>query len=196
MIAVPSLLSGCVVTDPIEFDQPVNNPPMFVDRPGSQLNVAALKWVANDDPAAPSWPFRFRVRESDLTQQLEAHWRIVLDGNTNPDRKDTIQIPPTRTGSLTRDFEIVINNTDLVADNCHRIDVAVSGSFEQPAPGDPEDRSQFDNRTERDDIARFTFWIWEGDPDNADYQKLIETCRAETVVPPTVPTGGAGESGL
>jgi hypothetical protein len=179
------------VTDSVEFDPVVNNPPTFVKRPGSKLAFPGeIKFVKRSDAA--SWSFPLRVRDADRDQDLELHSRIVTSMNRDPDRAETRLLPAT--GSLTRDFEYVINSGELLTDNCHRIDLVVSGSFNHPLEGDEEDLQDFEGRTDPDDFASYTFWIWEGEPDSFDAQKIVETCKIEAYKQPTATMGTAGES--
>jgi len=89
----------------------------------------------------------------------------------------------------------VINSVDQVSDISHRIEVAESGIFIHPFEGDQEDLSLFLERTDRDDLALFAFWIWEGEKASPD-TKLVETCLTKTYEQAAATTGAAGMSGL
>lgn len=198
MIAVLGSLSGCLVTDPIEFDRPANNPPAFVMERPPKLQLGEIKYLsARDVPSG--WKFTLRVRDQDVDQELEAQWRIVT-GGTARKRKSTIIIPAT--GAQVRELTIPVDQGELDTDSCHRVEIAVSGSFVKPFEGDMEDLTRFADVDvdDRFDIAMFTFWIWEGEPNANDPAKLVETCGAQLFIAPTVAGAGgtadtAGEGG-
>lgn len=181
-----SVLPGCLVTDSVDFEAPVNHPPTFVRRPGADLDNGDMKFVRN--LGVPSWPFSLRVRDEDVNQDLEVRWRIVTRAAGSSNR-EIIALPAR--GELTRDFDLVIQSGQLSTDSCHRIDIAVSGSF----AGRVDDPTVFDVVTDPDDIAYFNFTIFEGQPNSNDPAKLIETCPTEVVDQPMATTGAAGESG-
>lgn len=187
--AVASLLPGCLVTDEIKFSEPENHPPMFV--PGAR-RVAQGDLIYADKDERTSWPFALRVRDIDIAQDLEVHWRVVTQGSDL--RRRTIALPAE--GSALRDFELIVNPTDLSFDYCHRVDVAVSGSFNKPFDDEPEDPFDFNGRTDFYDLVELSFYIWEGDPSANDPIKLVETCPTQLYEPPTVTTGGAAGEGV
>ena len=189
VLAVLGLASGCLVTDPIDFEPPRNNPPAFVIEQRPKLQVGDILFV--DNTVAPSWTYTFRVRDADVTEPLEVHWRIINGSNSNPRREPTL--PLLATGSTIREFDIVISR--LNSDECHRIELAVSGSFRKPFEGDEEDLTLFLDRSDRDDLAVFTFHIWEGESSSNDSQKLVDTCLARSFEPSVVTGGAAGEDG-
>jgi hypothetical protein len=182
-------VSGCVVSDKIEFHEPVNSPPVFpAGEQPSQLQLGQIIFVDKDDG---STRFTFRVRDADIDQDLKLRWRIlrnVLNSNevmVNEQRKYT-DLPPS--GTATRDFDIDVAPSELTYDNCHRIEIAVSGSFREPFPGAEPAFLDLDDRA---DLAQFSFWVWEGEPTAPAAIKLVETCDAKSFQP-VVPTGAAG----
>jgi hypothetical protein len=192
VLAVLGLVaSGCLVADPIDFEPPRNNPPAFVIEQRPKLQVGDILFV--DNRAAPSWSYTFRVRDPDVTQPLEVHWRIINGSDADPDREPTKSLPVN--GSTIREFDIVISSVRLNSDECHRIEVAVSGSFLKPFEGDDEEFGLFLERSDRDDLALFSFWIWEGELSSNDSQKLIDTCMARPSEPSVVSAGASGEGG-
>lgn len=190
MLAVLGSLSGCVVTAPIDFEPPANNPPAFVMERPPKLQMGEIKFVEAED--APSWTFNLRVRDQDVDQELEMQWRIVTSGVPR-DRNLTRIVPAT--GEQVREFSITVDLGKLDTDSCHRIEVAVSGSFVRPFDDESEDLTRFaDVEVEnRFDVALFTFWIWEGGPNANDANKLVQTCGAQPVQ--VTATGSAGISG-
>jgi hypothetical protein len=178
VLAVLGSLSGCVVTDPIDFEPPANNPPAFVMERPPKLQMGDIKYVRKQ--SAPSWTFTLRVRDQDVEQELEMQSRIVTSGEPR-DRKATRIVPAT--GEQVREFSIVVDQGEIEPDTCHRIEIAVSGSFVRPFEDETEDLTRFaDVEVEnRFDVAIFTFWIWEGEPSANDPTKLVATCGAQPV---------------
>jgi hypothetical protein len=193
VLAALGSLSGCVVTDPIDFEPPANNPPAFVMERPPKLQMGDIKYVRQ-----PSWSFPLRVRDQDVDQELEMQWRIVTSGEAQA--RDTTRVVPA-TGEQIREFIITVDQGRLVTDSCHRVEIAVSGSFVKPFEDEMEDLTRFaeveiENRF---DVALFTFWIWEGDPSANDPSKLVETCGAQpvqtTATNPGATSGAAGVAG-
>lgn len=188
VLVVLASISGCVVTDPIDFEPPANNPPAFVMERPPKLQMGEIKYVLAR--SAPSWTFTLRVRDQDVDQDLELQWRIVAGGEPRL-RKPTIVWPAT--GEQVREVSIVVNQGELEPDTCHRIEIAVSSSFVQPFEGEMEDLTRFaDVGPNRFDIALFPFWIWEGMPSANDPTKLVETCGAQPVQMAATAPGDGG----
>jgi hypothetical protein len=154
--------------------------------------VAQGALIYVDKQERTSWLFALRARDTDIDQDLKVHWRVVTQSFPEP-RRRTIELPAE--GSALRDFELPVNPTDLQFDNCHRIDVAVSGSFNEPFGDEPEDPFDFNGRTDFYDLVELSFYIWEGDPNANDPIKLVDTCPTQLYEPPTVTTVGAAGEG-
>jgi hypothetical protein len=173
-LAVLVLLSGCLVTDPIEFDAPEGSPPMLLNPPSAKVPLGHIAWV-DGTSGITSWKFTLRVRDEDIGQNLQARWRVVKEGNTTPRFEPTIDLP--YNGTLTRDFDILLEAGQLDMGKCHRLDVAVSGSFL-----DDDNPLAFDFALENNDLAVSNFWIWEGPGEIAatDVLKrdLVDSCNA------------------
>jgi hypothetical protein len=184
VLVVVGLASGCLVTDPIDFERPRNNPPTFVVEYQPKLQVGDIKYVNNRNAAS----FSLRVRDPDVTQDLEVRWRVMTSDEVQPSR--TIPLPAAN-GALVRDITIPVERTQLRDNQCHRVEVAVSSAFDE-FPGAPDNPALFLATVDPDDIALFTFWIWEGDENGNDADKLIETCPTTTYSPPAASVGGTG----
>lgn len=189
-MAVLGLASGCVVTDPIEFERPANSPPQFVIDRSDKIQPGSIQYVrASSNPN--SWTFPFVVRDADVKQKLEVRWRI-FSGMTG-DRKLTQTIPAT--GLELREFSINVDRGDLMVDSCHRVEIGVSGSFDRPSDGIDDDFSgqSIYDYDEPFDFDLFSFWIWEGDPNASDPANLVATCATGVIEPP-VTTGTSATS--
>jgi hypothetical protein len=167
-------LSGCLVTDPIEFEAEQGSPPVLLDIPGTPTPLGHIVWL--DSRAQSSWRLTLRVRDEDLGQALTAHYRFVREGESTPDFEPRVDVRPT--GTLTRDFDISIQAGQLRVGECHRLDVAVSGSFFEGR----DSPIFFDEVREEGDLARGTFWLWEGQGEEVATQqekaRLVESCNA------------------
>jgi hypothetical protein len=190
-----SAVAGCVVTDTVEFHEPVNSPPVFLPaEQSSELQLGEIVFL-DKNGGEPGWKFTFRVRDADIEQELRANWRIlrnVINLNQSPqvnEQREMTDVP--LSGTDTRTFDIDVNPGQLAYDNCHRIEIAVSGSFRDPFPGQPFLDLDSDDRA---DLAQFSFWVWEGEPTAAAAAKLVDTCAAR-VYQPAVPSGVVGAAG-
>ncbi len=157
-LLAPLSLTGCLVTDPIEFEEDVGSPPVLMD-PLSREFLGGYVWLSAGEPT--SWTFSMRVWDEDVTQDLQAHWRIVKKDVPVPEfEKPTIELPAT--GAVVRELQIVLQSSQLTVDACHRIEVAVSGSFYQgegrQGPG------YFALARVDDDLGVGSWTIWEGEP--------------------------------
>jgi hypothetical protein len=190
-MAALGVLTGCVVTDPIDFERPANNPPQFVlDSRPSAIQLGSIQYVRA--ASAPSWTFDFLVRDTDVNQPLDVHWRIYT-GNQPGFRKTTQRLPAT--GSELRELGIIVDSSgDLDIDSCHRVEIGVSSSFTLPFDGVDDDLRGFDEREDPFDYDLFTFWIWEGDPTTRDPMNLVATCDTGVIQPPAT-TGAGGAAG-
>jgi len=154
--------------------------------------MGEIKFVsASSASSPPSWTFPLRVRDVDVDQELEMQWRIVTSGPAR-ERKATKVVPAD--GGQVREFSITVFRGELVTDGCHRIEVAVSGSFVKPFDDETEDLTRFAEVeiANRFDVALFTFWLWEGEPSANDPSKLVETCGAQPVQVTATSAAGAG----
>lgn len=178
------LLPGCLVTDPVEFDSDEGSPPMLLDPPATAVPLGEHAWV-DTTTGVTSWRFTLRVRDEDITQSLQARWRVVKEGNPTP-RFDTIDLP--FNGTLTRDFDILLEAGQLDMGKCHRLDVVVSGGFVQS-----DSPLAFDFPLVPGDIDVGNWWIWEGPGELAASDALkrdvVDSCNAiETLLtPPSTP---------
>jgi hypothetical protein len=190
-------VSGCVVTDKVEFYEPVNSPPVFpAGEQPSRLQLGQIIFLVKGGDE-PDWTFTFRVRDADINQELRVQWRILrnvinLNQRMEVNEQRAAQTVPV-SGTDTRDFDIKVRRDQLEFDNCHRIEIGVSGSFEEALPGEEKAFLERDD-DDRADIAQFSFWVWEGDPTAPASAKLVETCAAKLFQPvvPTEPSGAAG----
>lgn len=172
-LLAPLSLTGCLVTDPIEFEEDVGSPPVLLD-PLSREFLGGIVWLSPEEPT--SWTFSMRVWDEDVTQNLQAHWRIVKKDVPVPEfEKPTIELPAT--GAVVRELQIVLQSSQLTGGPCHRIEVAVSGSFYQ---GEGRDDPEYFALTRVDDDLSVGSWtIWRGEPDfvtDGDALAIFESC--------------------
>jgi len=179
---------GCLVTDKITFPTEPDIPPMIVDAPGTSTPIGSVLWV-NKASTPAEFRLPVQVRDENLTQPLEAHWRVLTAGNASPPF-DTFPLSPQ--GQLLRDLTVVVRNDSLHMGECHRVELAVSGSFfpNRTAP------AFFDAAPKDEDVAHASWTVWEGRGDALatpeEKAKLVDTCNAiEALLMPAMTTQAA-----
>jgi hypothetical protein len=154
--------SGCVVTDPVKFQNEVDVPPVILDDP-SLPNGSIIKFQKELDPNAPGAKeinINLTVRDDNVNQPILVRTRITKADNTVilsqcPDAQLARQGVPLSYYTLT------IPQGSLKTGECHKVEVVVSSKFEGCYKNDDTQNSHFDVVANPDDIARATYWIWE-----------------------------------
>jgi hypothetical protein len=170
--------AGCLVTDPITFEEEPNVPPVLLTAPGERAYLGSNVWI--DRTARPQWDLRLKVRDENVDQDLTAHYRIVHEGEISPPF-DSIDVPARPDGAVLRDLLVTVQTEILNQRECHRLEVAVSGSF---FPEDRNDQPAFFDAVDgpEDDIFVGVWWIWEGrgemQTSPEDKARLIDSCNA------------------
>jgi hypothetical protein len=182
------LLPACLVTDPVEFEVEQGSPPMLIDRPQTGVEdtpLGSIFWANTQQMTG--WTFRARVRDEDVLQDLQLHWRIVKHMQTTP-TFDSIDLPANGV-SLTRDINVFVSPGDLSESECHKLEIAVSGNFtNQTEP------AYFGLTLVPEDVARGVWWLLEGDKDlvsMGDAKQIVDTCPAFDA--PVMQLGTAGQ---
>jgi hypothetical protein len=165
-----ALCGGCLVTEEIPFDGEPNLPPVILSTPG-EPKIGSIVWI--NKSALPRWMLRVQVRDENVEQPLEAHFRIRRSSEMFA-QFDSLPVP-SATGTPLRDLDIFVDTASLHDYECHRLELAVSGSFieEETSP------ETFQIVTDRSDIAFASWWLWEGEGrDTPDANKLavLESC--------------------
>ena len=173
---------GCLVTDKITFPTDPDIPPMILDAPGTNTPIGWTLWV--NKATTPEVRLPVRVRDQNLTQPLEAHWRVLTAGNDSP----PFESKPVPLGQLLRDFEVVVQSGMLHTGECHRVELAVSGNF-FPNRNTP---AFFDAAPIEEDVAHASWSVWEGRGEAQataeEKAKLVDTCNAiEALLMPAMP---------
>jgi hypothetical protein len=173
---VASFVSGCLITNPVEFEQEEPQPPFILDVSRSDNPIGSILEINLDlNPSRIQIPVR--IRDENLFQDLTARSRLVTVPIPEPEYGEGVLIP--EQGELMRD-EVFVEAGDIKRGECHLLELVVSGSF---VPGD--DPELFDVVSEPDDIGRASWTIWEvsGDPlaetGAAAAQNLVKTCPTE-----------------
>lgn len=179
-LAVPALmLSGCLVTDEIQFPQDVPYPPTIVGVPGAEFQIATIIWIDLKGHAQNEWKLPVRIRDDNVDQTLEARYRVLQPGEPSP-RWARDEIAPS--GSPVReDYEVKVRFGDLLPGECHRVELVVSGSFLRRTENKFFDVLN-DEGEASGDIARASWTILEGDPSDPEIEKkkalLLDSCKA------------------
>lgn len=106
------------------------------------------------------------IRDEDVTEKLEARWRIV-SREVRPG-VPTNQFPCPEpeivgTGSLMRTHRLTLQGSSFAPGKCSRVDVIVSASFKQCKPEDWIETTQEDDAA---DVGQLSFWVWVFDANN------------------------------
>ncbi len=167
--------AGCLVNDEIMFEEEPDFPPVILDAPNPVAPIGEHIWI--DSSVTAMWPLDVRVRDENINQELIAHWRVLGEGETLEDFDQVILAP----GLLVRDLQISVNSArSLDRGSCHRLELAVSGSFFK----NQKRREVFDVRPDdaQEDIDTAVWWIWEGRgemlTDDQQKARLIDSCNA------------------
>jgi hypothetical protein len=182
-------LPACLVTDPVDFEVEQGSPPMLIDKPrtggsdDSPLN--SWFWANKDDGIG--WTFSARVRDEDVLEDLQLHWRIVTHMQDTPAFESLDILADGVT--VTRPFNIFVEPGLLNESECHKLEIAVSGNFT-----DQTEPAYFGLALVPDDVARGVWWLLEGDRDllaQGQAKQIIDTCDALDA--PVVQAGIAGQ---
>jgi len=172
MIWVPC--GGCLVTDEFHFQAEPNLPPVFVNRPG-EPEIGEHIWI--DNSVQSQRRLGVRIRDENVEQELELHWRIRQDREMVP---EWAAVPvPTASGNPERDVDIFINADRLPRYTCQRLELVVSGSF-IPELIEPE-YFAFVVPEDRSDRGFALWWIWEGegiDTPDQNWLQIAKSCPA------------------
>jgi hypothetical protein len=186
-LLVSACCSGCLVSDTITFPIEADVPPVILDRPATETAIGSMVWISKA-ATPPEWPMKVIVRDQNSSQPLEAHWRVVQEGETSPPfAKQDVPL----SGQVTRPFEFRVQSDVLKMGKCHQLVLAVSGSFfDARNPDDTrfDDPKYFDLPANIDDLAVASWWIFEGQgPMHAstdEEARLFESChQIESLLP-------------
>jgi len=161
--------SGCIATNTIEFEPAENFPPSIISQPLADFPLDEIGQINLDDPLPPGepaeMPLQVIIRDPNFDQTLE--YRLFLDAPPPPEAERPIQedaIEPS--GFLERPRTFTISYDELIAGQCHKIELVVVGMFasnvEQRRPVEPGDFDQA------------TWWV---EVTNADHPVIEVECR-------------------
>jgi hypothetical protein len=179
LLGVTLLATGCVVTDPIEFKDEVDLPPVIIDDP-SYPNGSIIRFERVEG-RGEEIRINLKIRDENTAQVLKVRTLIRRAADTI-----VYTCPETvlASGAVLRDYPLSITQSSLNPGECHKVEVAVSGHFERcrEDPDLAERLFEEVEETHANDIARATFWIWEtsnnvlGVP--AATQGLVNSCQS------------------
>jgi hypothetical protein len=151
-----ALSSACLVTDQIELPPVPQSPPVITltryDDP-----QAVIKF---DRDKFNELTVDLSIRDEDVTETLEARWRIV--SLVHPPGVPENQFPCPEPeivgkGTLTRSHPLRLQGSSFASGKCSRVDVIVSASFKNCKPEDWANTTQQDDDS---DVGRLSFWVW------------------------------------
>lgn len=158
-------------------------PPIIQSDPTAPTSppVGSIAWIDADQPPR-ELEFAVVVLEEDVSRPLDARWRIVKGVASTPPAYT--MLPLLAGGQRVRPVRIKVASSQLDLDECHRLELAVSGSFVEDANPNVDARALFDvtQAGKEQDLAKATWWIWSqrGGATASDEQKarLLERCGA------------------
>jgi hypothetical protein len=183
------VLTGCVVTDPVEFKNEVDVPPTIIDDPQFP-NGSIILFENVEGGGEKALRIQPKIRDENVDQVLKVRLMITRAADAI-----VYTCPETALlgGSTLRDYDIVVPQIYLNPGECHKVDVAVSGHFTR-CRDDKELAEKLFADVDEDhsgDIARATFWVWEVSNNvlgnAAATQNLVNSCKAieyDAVNPP------------
>lgn len=150
-------LSGCLITQPVHFNEPPNSPPAIYDAPSTTYPLNQIVHVIHDPTmtagdagmtAMTSLTLAVTVYDADVAQQLS--WIAYVDSDSGAPCSGCSGFILAE-GTDRRNFEFTVPLTQITATvpSCHRIDLYVSSAFN---PGGHTPR-------ESTDVATATWWV-------------------------------------
>ena len=170
-VATAVTLSGCIITQPVHFDEPPNSPPAIYDAspiPMPALNaVLQLVPVAIDDAGMqriPTQTFEVVVFDADVDQSLQ--FQVLVD--RAPCRacvgmNGILSPSPRVSDRARRRLTFNVDWSLLATSRCHSVELLVSGQFIAGSQSPIEDG----------DLASATWWVASSDGTTVD----MRDCR-------------------
>jgi hypothetical protein len=188
-VLLQNLSGGCLVTDPIDFENEPNVPTSLLAAPGSSIGIGEPFWIDREQRTdtgefVTSWSLSLQLRDENLGDELEARWRVVTVGRPQPNF-DCVRFSEGLTPI--RDLELTIKESDLSPRRCHRLELIATrmeAFFRAGERCELQDPATF-SFIEFEDVeqpARASWVIFEG-PGAADLTQeekglLIDSCNA------------------
>ncbi len=150
------MLSSCLITQPVHFDEPANSPPAIYDLATGTYSRTQIILLSRLDPSGgdagvppmTTLTLEVEVFDADVDQRLS--WIAYIDDdNGAPCTGCSGDLAPTGNVRRTLTANIPLATITAVDPSCHRVDLYVSSSF---MPGLHQPRQTGDV-----DVA--TWWI-------------------------------------
>lgn len=164
-MAIAVSLSGCLITQPVRFDQPSNSPPSISDAQGAPLSLTRIIQLprdfttTGDAGSGRQVSLAVEVFDPDVDQTL--NFQVLVDRTpcSTCVEQHGVLSPSTRaTGRDRRSTTLAIDQALLLPPNCHSIQLLVSGGFQAGSQMPLEDR----------DLASATWWVASTDMSTVD----------------------------
>jgi hypothetical protein len=143
-------MTGCLVTEPITFEEEKNFPPTLLDEPGTETPIGEVIGFNLSDPNLNEIVFQLQIRDENTLQTLQTRHQLVSLQTT----LDITELEVGISGDPIRPFEFSIPRGQLEEDACYRVKLAVTSQFK----GDP---NNWDLPAEEGDVAIARWWIYE-----------------------------------
>lgn len=141
------LLSGCVVTEQIEFPPETNYPPALLSSPDQEVAGTALGQIIDVDLDDDETEIALGLVARDVNVDDELTWQLYVDRvGDSLSLVRTATLEPTST--FERSFTVRFTESALGGPGCHKLEVFISSDF----IGEREPR-------EDGDIAQAVWWV-------------------------------------
>ncbi len=120
-------MSGCLVTESVEFEEEKNYPPALYDEPGSLTPIGGVIPINRDDLESGEIVFSLQVRDENVLQTLKTRYelRSPLESNSLIEVGPEVGI----SGEPIRHFEFGIPVSLIRQDYCYRLLLVVTSGF-------------------------------------------------------------------
>lgn len=159
MFALTVCTSGCLITEPIEFDDTKVPSHLFDPQPFSVSRVVRGATCLNGEPGQT---FSFRISDANVNEQLVL--RLIVNGR----QQNAPSIPPT--GQLERAPVTLCVRENLLRARCNRVEAIVSSAFKQNS-------ADLHETEDENDYAWLEWWVLA--PADIDPTATLEDCLAQ-----------------
>ena len=154
-------MSGCLVTDSVDFKEEENLPPILSDQLDSKYPISSIVSIDRANSEGGEIVFTPQVRDENIMQELQTRYEL----SSQQEAVSTVGVGPDiyPSGEATRHFDFSIPVTTIIQDHCYRLQLVVTSEFDNHS-------MIWDKPLKEGDIARAKWWIVE---EGAD---MVEDC--------------------
>jgi hypothetical protein len=121
------LMTGCLVTESVEFEEEENFPPALYDEPGSQPAIGEAISINRDEQETGEIVFSLQVRDENVLQTLKTRYEL----SSPLESTSLVEVGPEVgiSGEPIRHFEFGIPVSLIRQDYCYRLLLVVTSGF-------------------------------------------------------------------